>query len=437
MKNPPRVLGVVFLTVFLDIVGFSVLFPLFPALLDHYLAVEGTASGLGQLTAWLREMAAGDSMAVHALFGGILGSLYGILQFVFSTLWGGMSDRIGRRPVLLTTLAGTVLSYVLWVFAGSFSILIAARILGGAMAGNISTASAAVADTTTPQDRAKGMGMVGMAIGLGFILGPAIGGLSSFFLLPGIESGVAPNSVFALNPFSIPAIASLGLGILNIIWVALKFPETLPPEKRGLGANQRSLNPFARLRTLDAPGILATNLLYLTFLTAFAAAEFSLTFLAAERLDYTPRELTGIFVFVGLIIAIVQGGFVRRLAPKYGERKIATIGLATIVPGLAVIASAQTSGALYAGLAFLAVGSALAMPCLSALVSRYAPVENQGLAMGTFRSMGSLARAFGPLLGAVLYWQLGSQAPYYASAAILLIPIWVTMRLPAPLDSNA
>ena len=161
------ILGLVFLTVFLDIVGFSIIFPLFPDLLDHYLALSGEGSFLANLVAKLEEISGGEKTAVVTLFGGLLGSVYGLLQFLFATVWGGLSDRIGRRPTLLVTLVGTALSYVLWIFAGSFAVLIAARVLGGIMAGNISTASAAVADTTTAADRAKGMGIVGMAIGLG------------------------------------------------------------------------------------------------------------------------------------------------------------------------------------------------------------------------------------------------------------------------------
>ena len=131
------ILGLVFLTVFLDIVGFSIIFPLFPDLLDHYLALSGEGSFLANLVAKLEEISGGEKTAVVTLFGGLLGSVYGLLQFLFATVWGGLSDRIGRRPTLLVTLVGTALSYVLWIFAGSFAVLIAARVLGGIMAGNI------------------------------------------------------------------------------------------------------------------------------------------------------------------------------------------------------------------------------------------------------------------------------------------------------------
>jgi MFS family permease len=423
------VLGLVFLTVFLDIVGFSIIFPLFPDLLDHYLKLSGEGSFLADLVVKLEDISGGEKTAVVTLFGGLLGSIYGLLQFLFATVWGGLSDRIGRRPTLLVTLVGTALSYVLWIFAGSFAVLIAARILGGIMAGNISTASAAVADTTSGKDRAKGMGIVGMAIGLGFILGPAIGGFTSTWSLTdatGVSSGM-----FALNPFSVPALFSLVLAVINLVWVVTKFQETLPESSRGNVQSTRSVNPFKRLSSLNFPGVVRINFIYLLYLVAFAAIEFTLTFLAKERFEFKPMDMAYMFVFVGFIIAMVQGGFVRRLAPKYGERLVARIGMLCTVPGFLLIGGAGTVGGLYGGLFFMAVGSALVMPCLSALVSRYTPPDRQGLALGAFRSMGSLSRAAGPVLGALVYWKFDSESAYRAGALLLLIPIYLAFKLPA------
>ena len=423
------VLGLVFLTVFLDIVGFSIIFPLFPDLLDHYLKLSGEGSFLADLIVRLEEFSGGEKTAVATLFGGLLGSIYGLLQFLFSTVWGGLSDRVGRRPTLLVTLVGTALSYVLWIFAGSFAVLIAARVLGGIMAGNISTATAAVADTTSGKDRAKGMGIVGMAIGLGFILGPAIGALTMKLSLA--ESADATGAMFALNPFSGPALIAMVLAIINLVWVATKFKETLPSANRGNTPNTRSLNPFKRLSSLKFPGVVRINFIYLLYLVAFAAIEFTLTFLAKERFEFTHMQMAYMFVFVGFIIAIVQGGFVRRLAPKYGERLIARIGMLCTVPGFLLIGGASTVGGLYSGLAFMAIGSSLVMPCLSALVSRYTPPDRQGLSLGVFRSMGSLSRAAGPVLGALVYWKFDSESAYRAGALLLLIPIYLAFKLPA------
>ena len=181
MKKPT--LFIVFLTVFIDVVGFSIIFPLFPAMLDYYLPLEGEDSLIGSLVAWLGKFTGGDKNAVATLFGGVLGSLYGVLQFIFAPIWGAYSDRHGRRPTLVFTLGGIVLANLIWVFAGSFALLVLGRVLGGIMAGNISAASAVAADITPGKERASGMILIGVALGLGFILGPAIGGLAYSCLL--------------------------------------------------------------------------------------------------------------------------------------------------------------------------------------------------------------------------------------------------------------
>jgi len=425
------VLGLVFLTVFLDMVGFSVIFPLFPKMLEHYLALEGEGSAIGRLVAFLAGLVGTDESGfrVTVLFGSLLGSLYSLLQFLFAPFWGALSDRIGRRPTLLVTLAGTAASYLLWFVSGTFLVLILARLLGGIMAGNISTASAVIADTSAPEDRAKGMGMLGAGIGLGFVLGPALGAFASQWdLLARFPEWAS----FGVNPFSGAALVAFAMALVNFVWAVTHFPETLPPEKRGRAAGVRTRNPFRALRTLDLPGVSRTNLIYFLYFTAFSAIEFTLAFLTVERLGYTPRKIGLMFVFVGLTIAFVQGGLVRRLVPRLGEIRLALFGLAGTIPGFLLIGLAYTELQLYVGLAFMAGASALALPCLTSLVSRYSPADRQGLALGTFRSMGALSRAIGPVLGGLLYFGLGSGAPYFAGAAFLLLPLALVLALPAP-----
>ena len=432
MSSKPRgVLGMVFLVVFLDMVGFSVIFPLLPSMLEHYLAIEGDASQLGRLIAWFRELAGsseGAGFAVETLFGGVLGSLYSLLQFLFAPVWGALSDKYGRRPTLLLTLAGTALSYLAWVFAGSFAVLVVARLVGGIMAGNVSTATAVIGDTTSGSERAKGMGIVGMAVGLGFIFGPAIGGIASLYEMA--PSGVAAGTL-AINPFSACALGALALSLLNLAWVATRFHETLPPEKRGAGTSH-SLNPFRVLARLAIPGVPRTGWVYFAYYLGFSAMEFTLTFLAFERFAYSERDNMWMFVFVGVTIALVQGGFVRRLAPRLGEKKLALVGLFLTLPGFLLVAGSSGSGMLYGGLAFLAIGSGFTMPTLSALVSRYSPEDRQGIALGSFRSAGAMARAVGPILGGFLYWRFGSGAPCLSAAVFLAVPILLAIGLPAP-----
>lgn len=437
MENNKRrsVLGLVFLTVFLDLVGFSIIFPLFPHMLEHYVALEGPESLIGQLEASLRSAAGGDSApeyAVVVLFGGLLGSVYSLLQFLFAPFWGALSDRYGRRPVLLVTLGGTALSYALWFVSGRFLVLVAARFLGGIMAGNISIASAVIADTHEGPERAKGMGIIGMAIGLGFVLGPALGGVASLWMLgDGDPSGAA----FALHPFSAAAAVAFVLALINWLWALRKFPETRP-ERGARAAEGRTLRPFHALRPLGAAGVRATCTISFLYLVAFSAMEFTLTFLVRERFDWQPKDIAWMFVFIGFVIAFVQGGLVRRLVPRFGERKLTMAGIGMLVPGFALVAWAGSGGVLYLGLGLTAFGSALAMPSLSSLASRYSPADVQGLVLGAFRSVGALARAIGPVLGGALYFLFGARMPYLAGAALLLVPALLAGGLPPVPDSE-
>lgn len=438
MRTGRHVIGLAALTAFLDLMGFSVIFPLFPQLLSHYLTLEGPDSTIGSLVGALTALAGqreGAGFLVTVLFGGILGSIYSLLQFVFAPIWGSLSDRIGRRSTLLITLAGTSLAYLGWAFAGTFAVLVAARFVGGMMAGNLATVSAAIADVTKPEERSRGMGMLGAAIGIGFILGPAIGGISTLWQPAVAAAAAASPPALALNPFSGAALAALVLSLINLGLAIWRFPETLTPEQRGRRSGVRTASLVAIFRGAEMPGVQQVNLVSFFFLTAFSAMEFSLVFVTVQRFGYAPRDNAMLFVFVGLVIAVVQGGIVRRLAPAIGDKRVATLGLALLLPGFIGVAIAPTPTVLYLALTLMATGSALATPTLSALVSRYAPAEQQGLALGLFRSVGALSRAVGPIFGGLLYWRFGSTSPYLAGAALLLLPIVLALRLPAPQDA--
>ena len=427
----PTSLGVIFLTVFIDLIGFSIIFPLFPAMLEYYFGLEGEDSLIGNTVETLRGFAGADGekseFYTQVLFGGFLGSLYSILQFVFAPIWGRLSDRIGRRPVLNFTIAGLAVSYALWIFSGTFALLILARLLGGVMSGNISVATAAIADTTDGRSRSKGMALIGIAFGLGFILGPLFGALLSKIDL------TEHTSLPGINPFSAAAIAAFALSLINWVWVWRRFHETLPDGAREkANTTQRIANPLRLFSGMDAVGVTRTNLIYFVFLVAFAGMEFTLTFLAKERFQYEAADMGWIFGFVGVIIVLVQGGVVRRMAPRVGEKKLAVVGLVTIVPGLVLVGLANSEGLLYTGLALLAIGSALATPCLTALVSLYSPEDRQGEALGIFRSLGALSRALGPILGCLVYWKFSSQWPYLGAAILLLLPIAMAVGLPTP-----
>ncbi|MBC77533.1 MAG: ferrochelatase [Halobacteriovoraceae bacterium] len=430
-KSPPmepeakKNVKLVFLTLFLDLVGFSIIFPMFPALAKFYLENDSNNAILhgffGQLEAFGSIGQA--SMSSVALFGGALGALYSLLQFFASPFWGRLSDRIGRRPVMLFSIFGLFLSYVLWIFSGSFTLLLVARVLGGLMAGNLSVATAIVADVTSSENRSKGMAFVGIAFALGFIFGPAIGGLLSMIDLTQINPGLI---AYGINPFSVPAAFAAILGLINFVLIFSKYKETLKEKN----TTKRTSNPLKLLKPLPYPGVNRANLGYFLFITLFSGMEFTLTFLAVERLAYTPIENAYMFIFIGLVIAFTQGGYVRRKASSVGEKSMAIRGLAMIIPGLLAVSFATNSFILYVGLLFLAIGSAMAIPTLTSLVSLYTPVDSQGEALGVFRSLGSLGRVFGPAFASVMYWKMGSGAPYIVGAILILLPIIVLRKLP-------
>ena len=424
-------LKIVFLTIFLDLVGFSIIFPLFPSLAKHYLTVDADnvfLKGIFGSIQTISNYTDGSTLfSGIVLFGGILGALYSFLQFIAAPLWGSLSDRIGRRPVLLTSVGGLALSYVLWFFSGSFTVLIISRIIGGIMGGNISTATAVVADITTTKNRSKGMAFIGIAFALGFVIGPAIGGILSLVDL----TKIYPHLIqYGINPFSAPAAVAFSLSLFNIIWVYTHFKESLPAEKRGVVVTQRSANPLKIFSPLPYKGVNLVNFGNFLFLSAFSGMEFTLTFLAFERLGYTSMQNAYLFIFIGFILAMVQGGYVRRKAGEVGEKKMAIRGLIALIPGLVLIALAYSNIMLYSGLFFLSVGSSMIIPCLTSLVSIYTPAHEQGRSIGIFRSMGALARVVGPIAASVIYYKYGSAAPYYIGSAFLLIPIFMLMKLP-------
>lgn len=422
---------VVFITLFLDLVGFSIIFPLFPAMLDYYVAREGNAPLLGGLIDGLQRFSeavgAPGETGIIVLFGGVLASLYSLLQFFCSPIIGALSDRFGRKPLLLISIGGIALSYILWFFASSFFALIIARTIGGMMAGNISTASAAVADVTSIRDRPRGMAVIGIAFGLGFIFGPAIGGISVMIDLSGNFPALAD---YGVNPFSMPALVAFTLSIVNLAYVALFFEETLRLSAPDADRPLRTINPIALFSTSAYPGVTGTNFSNFFFLTAFSGAEFGLTFLAMERLGYGPQQNAMLFVFVGVVLALVQGGYVRRRAPVIGPKRMAVHGFVIVAPGVLLLAFAETPLGVYAALFLMAVGSAQIIPCLSSLASGFTPAHEQGRILGVFRSLGALARGVGPLVACLLYWRFGSMAAYALLATAMIWPLALVWRLP-------
>lgn len=431
-----RILGLIFLTVFMDIVGFSIIIPLFPHLLDHYIRAEGSSGTLiGSMNAAAEWMGGDTVFKKTVLFGGLLSTLYSLLQFVFSPIWGAWSDRIGRRRILTITLAGNALSYLLWVFAAQFWVVVATRLVSGMLAGNIAVASAAAADVTDEKERTKGMAVVGVAIGLGFVFGPVIGGLAAGFQF----AHSAATGSFGLNPFSVPAVIAASLAFLNYLLVLRFFPETLPPQRRALAdARRPSVFDLAQVRS---SAVRRTSFANLVYQIAFTGMENTIVFLTLALFAYSPRDNAWLFLFNGACMIFAQG-LARQLVKRLGQRKVVMLGMliaagaflwvALIPPALAADGDgAKTS--FYLGLGLISFATGLILPSVSALVSLYSDASEQGRNLGILRSAGSLARVVGPVTAALLYFHFGSHFWVYLGGALLMLPaIWIVRGLPDP-----
>jgi MFS family permease len=406
-------------------------------MLEWYVNKESHGGLLSTLVVHLETLASAahaSTLATGALFAGALGSVYSLMQFIFSPIWGARSDKVGRRPVLLLTIAGNAFSYLLLFFSGSFLLFFAGRLLAGIMGGNLAVAIAAVSDVTTRENRAKGMGIVGVAFGLGFLTGPAIGGLTAHFNLLDRWPGLA---AWGVHPFSVPAAIAFGLCLINLLWIQARFRETLSAEARGTGgATMRERNPLHSLFQQPDPAIRRANVVGFVVTFGFSFFESIISFFVADALGYSPRDLTTIFIVIGVVSIITQGVLARRFVPKLGEKPSAVGGMALIAASFAglgyAIGIAHSAPLLYLVLIFSTIGSGFANVALSSLVSLYAKPEEQGKVLGIYRSLGFLARALSPAVAGWLFFNSGGTFTFVIASLVLFSAALLGTGLPRP-----
>mgnify|MGYP000846665769 CR=1 FL=1 len=435
VKNPstrPLSLGVIFLTLYIDLIGFSIIFPLGPDLLSYYLSTDGHDGVLGWLVQhtdaaaqWLGK----DQNFAIVLFGGVISSFFSILQFIFAPFWGSVSDRRGRRSVLLLTVAGTAFGYLVWIVSGSFWLFLLSRIVSGAFSGNLSVATAAVADVTSREERSKAMGLVGAAFGLGLITGPAIGAFTAHVNL--LER-FPELTRWGVNPFSVPALLAFVLCLVNLVWITAKFRETLPADTRRQSREPRLRNPLKAILGLENVAVRRANLVAFVYSIAFVGMESALTFLAALRFGYTARENGILLGFLGLCAVVTQGYIVRKLLKQMPETRVLSWGLIASVVGLLCIGLAPQPWLVFVGLAALALGSGFVNPASTGLISLYSGPEEQGRVLGIFRSLGSLTRAFTPVLAGAAFWLFGSASVFLIGAGCTVLALALSWTLPQP-----
>lgn len=399
MTRKPSLL-VVFLTVFIDLVGFGIVLPLLPIYSEHYGATD--------------------------LMIGIIIASFSAMQFLFAPAWGRLSDRIGRRPVLLISNLGSVVSYALFGVAGlqqgstGLWLLLASRIFAGICGANLSVANAYIADISPPEKRSKNMGLIGMAFGLGFILGPAMGSFSVK-----IFGGAGPGFVAA------------GICLLNftLTW-------TILGESRRPGVPPASQRPtLARFAdTFRRPMVGTLILIYFLAIYCFASFESTFSRLLHSRYQDADLFIGYLFTYCGVLAAAVQGGMIGRLVKRFGEARLVALSLVMFAVGLVILPAVEPGQTwsqlpnvlvwsfwLVIGLGFVAAGSAINRPPTFGLLSINTPADEQGETLGVAQSAGSLARIIAPVSANLLY-QVRPAIPYYVCAAVAAVAAVLAWR---------
>jgi MFS transporter, DHA1 family, tetracycline resistance protein len=391
-------LGVVVLIVLIDLLGFTVVMPLLAPFAEQY---------------GFREWQIG-----------LLFSAYPLCQLVAGPILGRLSDRYGRRPLLIISQAGTALSFLILGLSRNFTVMLLARMLDGASGGNILVAQAYVADVTPPENRARGMGLIGMAFGLGFVLGPMLGGLLV---------GLPVPEAWRLR---IPFLVAAGFSTLAWLLVLCYLPESLP---KGSPAREaaRVVSWRGIADTMILPGVGQLVLLGFLSILAFASLEGTLALFLRRRMEWDAGSAAFAFAGLGLISAFVQGFLIRRLVPRFGEPRLIVAGISSVAIGFAALALASGTLELAVSLVLVGIGQGLVSPSISGLLSRITPGSEQGTVFGTLTSAQTLARMISYSTANLLLGQVSTSAPYWFGFTVYVASLAVALRFLSRLNVDA
>lgn len=375
--------GVIFFTVLIDLIGFGIVLPILPSYAQRF-----GAGGLG--------------------YGAIIG-VFSLMQFVATALLGKLSDRVGRRPVLLTTMVVNAVGYTLFAFAGSYWVLFLSRVVSGFAGGNISAAQAYMADISTPAERSRAMGMVGAAFGIGFSLGPAIAGFSDHYLGP-----------------TAPGLIAVGLSLANFVSAYFILPESLAPEHRV----KRRLFDLGHIgEAIARPRLRPLMAVWALVPFAFAGYTVVLPLHAATALGWGKRELAILFTLIGVTAAAVQGYFFGKIVKRTGERSLVIAGTFGMALSIAVIPFLPNSLLLYAWTFVLAVSNSVFAPAATGLVSVYADAREQGTVLGAAQAIAALGRTVGPEVIGTTYDVVSGSTSFLLAGAIMVIAGLAGLRM--------
>lgn len=374
-----KVLAFIFITVCLDLLGVGILIPVIPFFVGQF--------------------------NQDALMVGLLAVSYSAAQFIATPALGILSDRYGRRPVLLICVVGTGLGDFLFGFANTLWLLFAARLIDGFTGGNISVAQAYIADVSSPKDRAKNFGLIGAAFGLGFIIGPALGGWLSQISL------------------QTPAFVA---GVLSLLTGAFGFfvlPESLPPERRQRKPIAlKELNPLRQVgNALRRPALRRFFLANFALNFAFSGLQTNFALFTFVRFGLGPQQNGGIFAYIGLVSGLMQGVITGLLVKRFSEQLLTVVGLGLMTLGYAGIALAPEAWALYPAITLIAVGGGIAIPTLTSNISKQVSPRQQGSILGATQALSSLALVVGPVWAGVTFDYLGANTPYWTGAGWLVV----------------
>lgn len=382
MKNRSA-LAILFVIVFIDLLGFGMVIPV--------------------MALYAERLGAPDAQIGWLMTG------YSAMQFVFTPIWGRLSDRHGRRPLLLLSIVMTAVGFLGYALAPSFAWLLVSRLFAGAATANIAIAQAYIADVTPPEGRARGMGLIGAAFGLGFVLGPAIGGLLSSVSL------------------AVPGYAAAALAAANGLAAFFVLPEPAAHVRA-----ERRPHLEALLGGVSRPGIRRLILIYFIAILAFSGMEATFALLAVHRYGLDQRQVSYVFALIGVVATVVQGGLIGPLSRRFGERALLVAGLLLQAAALAALPYAGSVAGLLVATVPLAFGSSLTIPSLTSLISRSARAEDQGGTLGIGQSAAALGRIAGPISATHAYSQLSFAAPYLGGAALMLAGAAVGSTLRRP-----
>lgn len=357
-------------------------------------------------------------MGATAFQAGALISVYSFMQFVFSSFWGRLSDKFGRRPILLICLFGEIFSYLLFAQARNLELLFVARIFSGFFGASISTASAYISDITPPNQRSKGMALIGAAFGLGFLFGPAMGGGLTVW-----AEHLSPDPLFRTS-FSSYWVAGLCLATFIFAWKYLK--ETRDTSKLPIQKENRfsQIVKYFRIPTIGP-------LIFVFFLSSLAMSimEATLILFMKAKFNWGIKEVSFGFAYIGIMIIFTQGYLVRKLIPKLGEKQVLRTGLVSMTMGLSGIAIAQSIPVLALTQTLLAVGIGFVNPAVLGAISLLADPNEQGASLGTTQGMASLGRIIGPLAGGALFGALTIESPFILAGAMTMIALFVVITI--------